>query len=89
MFWMYGEKGRFKRQMNQWARLNDYFGDMVIDEDFFDVDSEGPRGLGNAAAERDFGAHPRMDSATEPAFLSTRDLRWSRRLKTGDHAVTL
>jgi len=89
MVWMYGEKGRFKRQMNQWARLNDYFGDMVIDEDFFDVDSDGPHGLGNAAAERDFGAHPRMDSANEPAFLSTRDLRWSRRLKTGDQAATL
>jgi radical SAM superfamily enzyme YgiQ (UPF0313 family) len=89
MVLMYGEKGRFRRQMNQWARLNDYFGDMVIDEDFFDVDSDGPYGLGNAAAERDFGARPRTDSATEPAFVSTRDLRWSRRLKTSDQAATL
>jgi hypothetical protein len=62
---------------------------MVIDEDFFDVDSDRPHGLGNAAAERDFGSHPRMDSTTEPAFLSTRDLRWSRRLKTSDQAATL
>jgi len=44
---------------------------------------------GNSTAGRDFGAHPRMDSATEPAFLSTRDLRWSRRLKTVDQAATL
>jgi radical SAM superfamily enzyme YgiQ (UPF0313 family) len=95
MLWMYGENGRFKRQMNQWARLNDYFGDIAIDEDFFDLDSDGPQGLGNAAAERDFGAHPRMDFAAKPAFVSTRDLRWSRRLtgasevKTGDQAPTL
>lgn len=79
MLWMYGEKGRFKLQMRQWARLNDYFGDTVIDERFFDLDSDGPEGLGNPAAERDFGAPPRMDSSIEPAFVSTRDLGWSAR----------
>jgi hypothetical protein len=56
MLWMYGEKGRFQRQMRQWARLNDYFGDMVIDESFFDLDSDGPVGLGSPAAARDYGA---------------------------------
>lgn len=79
MLWMYGEKGRFRRQMLQWARLNDYFGDIVIDERFFDPDSHGPEGLGDPAAERDYGAHPRMDTSVEPAFVSTRDFRWSAR----------
>ncbi len=65
--------------MRQWARLNDYFGDIVIDERFFDLDSDGPEGLGNPAAEGDFGAPPHMDSSIEPAFVSTRDLGWSAR----------
>ena len=43
MDWMYGVVGRYQRQMMQWARLNDYFGDMAIDERFFDPEVEGRR----------------------------------------------
>jgi radical SAM superfamily enzyme YgiQ (UPF0313 family) len=75
---IYGEKGRFRRQMRQWARLNDYFGDMVIDEAFFDPDSEGPEGIGNPRAALDFGTAPRKDDGREAAFISTRELYWSR-----------
>jgi hypothetical protein len=64
MLWMYGEKGRFKRQMMQWARINDFFGDMVIDESFFDLDEDGPDGIGDADASVDFGATPRGDRLT-------------------------
>jgi radical SAM superfamily enzyme YgiQ (UPF0313 family) len=79
MLWMYGEKGRFKRQMKQWARLNDFFGDMVFDESFFDPEVEGPEGIGDPAAVVDYGAPPRKDHTEERAFVSTRDLGWSRR----------
>ena len=72
MIWMYGEQGRFKRQMLQWARLNDYFGDMSIDERFFDPDVEGPDGIGDPAGDADFGRAPFKDSSDEPAFIRTR-----------------
>ncbi len=65
MIWMYGEKGRFKRQMLQWARLNDFFGDLVIDESFFEMNANGPVGIGDAEASLDFGAAPRADRASE------------------------
>lgn len=67
---MYGEHGRFRRQMVQFARLNDYFGDMVVDERFFDPDVEGPDGLGDPSADLDYGLPPRKDGA-EPAPLHT------------------
>lgn len=67
MTWMYGEKGRFKRQMLQWIRLNDFFHDMVIDESFFDMDVDGPVGLGDADASLDFGAVPRDERESNPA----------------------
>ena len=72
MIWAYGEKGRFKRQMLQWARLNDFFGDMVVDESFFDMDAAGPVGIGDEEASLDFGTVPRDDRASEdaPAALS-------------------
>ena len=72
MVWMYGQKGRFKRQMLQWARLNDFFDDMEIDESFFDMNVDGPVGIGNAKAKFDFGDAPRADGAAEkaPATLS-------------------
>ena len=79
MLWMYGEKGRFRRQMMQWARLNDFFGDMVIDASFFDLDAEAPEGIGDPAARLDFGSAPRLDSGEEKAFVVTRDLTWSHR----------
>jgi len=85
MIKMYGEKGRFQRQMKQWARLNDFFGDMVIDESFFDpdaadgADAESLDGLG-APDTVDFGAPPHTDTREEPAFVSTRELQWSRRV---------
>jgi hypothetical protein len=79
MTWMYGEKGRFRRQMRQWARLNDYFGDMVVNHAFFDPGSEDPEGIGNTAAALDFGAAPRKDDGREAAFVSTPELYWSRR----------
>jgi hypothetical protein len=50
MDWMYGEVGHYKRQMMQWARLNDCFNDTMIDERFFDPEVEGPEGMGNPAA---------------------------------------
>ena len=56
---MCGEKGRFRRQMTQCARLNGFFGDMVIDESFFDPDVDGPEGIGSPAASLDYGAPPR------------------------------
>ena len=67
-----GEQGRFKRQMLQWARLNDFFGDMVIDESFFDMNADGPVGIGDEEANLHFGAIPRADRAPEdaPATLS-------------------
>ncbi len=79
MIRMYGEKGRFKRQMRQWARLNDFFGDLVIDESFFDPDAEGPEALGTPGTV-DYGAHPYTDHSPVPAFVSTTDLQWSRRI---------
>jgi len=80
MTWMYGEKGRFKRQMNQWARLNDFFGDMVVDESFFDPDADGAEGIGDPAASPGFGAPPRKDDGREAAFISTRELYWSKQV---------
>ena len=74
MIKMYGEKGRFRRQMKQWARLNDFFGDMQLDESFFDPDAEGVEALG-AADTLDFGAPPHTDTSEEPAFVSTRELQ--------------
>ena len=71
MDWMYGEVGRYKRQMMQWARLNDYFGDAVIDERFFDPEVEGPETLGNPAAALDFGRAPYKDTSDEPTFVRT------------------
>jgi radical SAM superfamily enzyme YgiQ (UPF0313 family) len=68
---MYGVKGRYKRQMMQWARINDYFGDLVIDESFFDPDVEGPESIGNPAASLDFGRAPLKDVSDEPAFVRT------------------
>ena len=82
MIKMYGEKGRFQRQMKQWARLNDFFGDMQLDESFFDpdaADGEGVEALG-AADTVDFGAPPHTDTSEEPAFVSTRELQWSQRI---------
>lgn len=64
MDWMYGVKGRYKRQMVQWARLNDYFGDMVIDESFFDPDSEGPDSIGDPDAAIEYGRAPFGDGGT-------------------------
>jgi anaerobic magnesium-protoporphyrin IX monomethyl ester cyclase len=66
MNWMYGEYGRYRRQMLQFARLNDYFGDMVIDERFFDPGVDGPEGIGDAAAEVDYGLAPHGDLAARP-----------------------
>ena len=79
MIKMYGEKGRFKRQMNQWARLNDHFGDLVIDESFFDPDADGAESMG-AGDTVDYGAPPHTDTSQEPAFVSTRELQWSQRI---------
>ena len=79
MIKMYGEKGRFRRQMNQWARLNDFFGDMVIDESFFDPDAEGVEALGSADTV-EYGVPPHTDTSEEPAFVSTRELQWSQRV---------
>ena len=62
MDWMYGVVGRYKRQMMQWARLNDYFGDMVIDERFFDPDVDGPEGIGDPTRTLDFGLPPLKDN---------------------------
>jgi anaerobic magnesium-protoporphyrin IX monomethyl ester cyclase len=75
MVWMYGLKGRYKRQMMQWARLNDYFGDMVIDESFFDPDVEGPEGIGDPAAVLDFGSAPHKDRSGETAFVKRLPMR--------------
>jgi len=69
---MHGEIGRYKRQMRQWARLNDYFGDLVFDERFFDPEVEGPDGIGNRAAEFDYGCPPYKDSTDEPVSVRTR-----------------
>jgi len=66
MDFMYGVVGRYQRQMMQWARLNDYFGDMVVDERFFDPEVEGPEGIGNPAASLDFGRPPYGDTDDEP-----------------------
>ena len=66
MDFMYGVVGRYQRQMMQWARLNDYFGDMVVDERFFDPEVEGPEGIGNPAASLDFGRPPYGDPDDEP-----------------------
>ena len=79
MLAMYGEKGRFMRQMNQWARLNDFFGDMHIDPSFFDPDVEGPEGIGEPGAEEHYGTAPAKDN-TEKVFISTRESRWSQNL---------
>jgi len=68
---MYGVAGRYKRQMMQWARLNDYFGDTVVDERFFDPEVEGPEGMGNPAASLDFGLAPYKDTNDEPSFVRT------------------
>ena len=65
--------------MKQWARLNDFFGDMQLDESFFDPDAEGVEALG-AADTLDFGAPPHTDTSEEPAFVSTRELQWSQRI---------
>jgi anaerobic magnesium-protoporphyrin IX monomethyl ester cyclase len=71
MDWMYGEAGRYRRQMMQWVRLNDYFGDTGIDERFFDPDVEGPEGIGVAAAADNGGGAPFKDTSDEPAFVRT------------------
>ncbi len=71
MDWMYGVKGRYKRQMMQWARINDYFHDLVIDERFFDPDVEGPESIGNPEASQHFGVAPYKDTTDEPAFVRT------------------
>jgi len=68
---MYGVVGRYQRQMMQWARQNDYFGDMVIDERFFDPEAEGPESIGNPAAALDCGNPPLGDTGDEPAFAGT------------------
>jgi hypothetical protein len=65
---MYGVVGRYRRQMMQWARQNDYFGDMVIDERFFDPEAEGPESIGNPAAALDCGAAPLGDTGDEAVF---------------------
>ena len=67
MDWMYGEVGRYKRQMMQWARMNDHFGDMVIDERFFDPEVDGPESIGDAAVALDFGRPPYKDTGAEGA----------------------
>jgi radical SAM superfamily enzyme YgiQ (UPF0313 family) len=79
MIAMYGEKGRFKRQMKQWARLNDFFGDMQIDESFFNPDADGADALGQPDT-MDYGAYPHTDRSEVPAFVSTRELLWSQRV---------
>lgn len=79
MVWMYGEKGRFQRQMMQWARLNDFFGDMVLDPRFFDPEVEGPAGIGDPLSDLDYGAAPRKDGSREGVFVSTREMRWSQK----------
>ena len=79
MTWMYGEMGRFKKQMRQWAFLNDFFGDMNVDETFFEPESEGPDGIGDASAALDYGVPPRMDTAEEAAFVTTHESYWSQK----------
>jgi hypothetical protein len=71
MDFMYGEVGRYQRQMRQWLRVNDFFGDQVIDERFFDPEVEGPEGMGNPAAALDGGVAPYKDTNDEPAFVRT------------------
>jgi len=88
MVWMYGEKGRFQRQMMQWARLNDFFGDMVLDPRFFDPEVEGPAGIGDPLADVHYGAPPRKDSSTEGVFVSTRELRWSQQAEERDRSAS-
>jgi hypothetical protein len=65
--------GRYQRQMMQWARQNDYFGDMVIDERFFDPEAEGPESIGNAAAALDGGGAPLSDTGDGSVFAGTAD----------------
>jgi len=67
MDWMYGEVGRYTRQTMQWARMNDHFGDMVIDERFFDPEVDGPESIGDAAVALDFGRPPYKDTGAEGA----------------------
>ena len=71
MDWMYGVVGRYQRQMMQWVRLNDYFGDMVIDKSFFDPSVEGPESIGNAQAALEGGGAPLKDTGDEPSFVRT------------------
>ena len=79
MTWMYGEQGRFKKQMRQWAFLNDFFGDMIVDEAFFEPEVEGPESIGNPLARLDYGVPPRMDTGTETAFVTTHESYWSQK----------
>jgi radical SAM superfamily enzyme YgiQ (UPF0313 family) len=71
MDWMYGVVGRYRRQMRQWVRLNDYFGDMVVDERFFDPEVEGPESIGSAEASLQGGGAPLRDTGDEPSFVRT------------------
>jgi hypothetical protein len=68
---MYGVVGRYQRQMRQWARQNDYFGDMAIDERFLDLEAEGPESIGNPAAALEGGRAPFGDTGDEPVLLET------------------
>jgi hypothetical protein len=67
--WMYGVVGRYQRQMMQWVRLNDYFGDMVVDERFFDPSVDGPESMGDPDAALEGGGAPLKDTSDEPAFV--------------------
>jgi anaerobic magnesium-protoporphyrin IX monomethyl ester cyclase len=71
MDWMYGVVGRYQRQMMQWVRINDYFGDMVIDERFFDPSVEEPESIGHAQAALEGGGAPLKDTGDEPSFVRT------------------
>jgi len=70
MDWMYGVVGRYQRQMMDWVRNNDYFGDMEVDERFFDPSVEGPESIGNPQAALEGGGPPIKDASDEPSFIA-------------------
>jgi anaerobic magnesium-protoporphyrin IX monomethyl ester cyclase len=71
MDFMYGEVGRYQRQVRQWLRVNDFFGDQVVDWRFFDPTVEGPDGIGNPAAALDGGHAPCKDTSDDELFVRT------------------